>query len=77
MIEKHTDKQIKRFRMENELVFAKDECTNFCKRLKVCSTPSRRLQQNGVARRENRNLLEKAWCMFFKAKIVGDMDKSG
>ena len=61
MIEKQTKKRVKRLRTDNRLEFVKDEFTNFCKKLGiVCHrTYAETLQQNGVAERMNRTLLER------------------
>ena len=62
MIEKQTGKQVKRLRTDNGLEFVKDEFTSFCKKFGIVRhrTCAGRPQQNGVAERMNRTLLEKA-----------------
>ena len=71
MIEKQTRMQVKRLRTDNGLEFVKEEFTTFCKKLGIVHhrTCVGRPQQNGVAERMNRTLLEKARCMFFHAKL--------
>ena len=71
LVEKQTGKQIKRLRTDNGLEFCSGEFNNFCKdqgivrHLTVRDTP----QQNGVAERMNRTLLEKARCMLSNAGL--------
>lgn len=65
MIEKQTEREIKKLRTDNGLEFCSGAFNQFCKEegivrhLTVPGTP----QQNGVAERMNRTLLEKARCM--------------
>ncbi|KAG8481664.1 hypothetical protein CXB51_026499 [Gossypium anomalum] len=65
MIEKQTGKQIKYLRTDNGLEFCSDEFNRLCKsegivrHLTVRHTP----QQNGVAERMNRTIMEKVRCM--------------
>ncbi|KAL6345221.1 hypothetical protein AAG906_015704 [Vitis piasezkii] len=71
MIEKQTGKQIKRLRTNNGMEFCGKEFNEFCnnegivRHCTVRHTP----QQNGVAERMNRTLLEKTRCMLFKAGL--------
>ena len=71
MIEKQTSKQIKRLRTDNGLEFCSDEFNTLCKgegiirHLTVPGTP----QQNGVAERMNRTLMEKVRCMLSNAGL--------
>ena len=71
MIEKKTSKQIKRLRTDNGLEFCSKEFNNLCKaegtvrHLTVPGTP----QQNGVAERMNRTIMEKVRCMISNAKL--------
>ena len=71
LIEKKTGKQIKRLRTDNGLEFCNKEFDKFCKaegivrHRTVVGTP----QQNGVAERMNRTLLEKARCMLSHAGL--------
>ncbi|KAG9446280.1 hypothetical protein H6P81_012408 [Aristolochia fimbriata] len=71
MIEKQTGKQIKRLRIDNGLEFCSREFDKFCedegivRHRTVRHTP----QQNGVAERMNRTLLERARCMLSNAGL--------
>ena len=71
MIEKQIGKQVKRLRTDNGLELVKEEFTNFCKKLGIVRhrTYAVRPQQNGVAERINKILLEKARCMLFHTKL--------
>lgn len=74
MIEKQTGKQIKRLRTDNGLEFCNSAFENFCKKEgivrhhTVVATP----QQNGVAERMNRTLIEKARCMISNSGLSRD-----
>lgn len=65
MVEKQTERVVKKLRIDNGMEFCSVEFNQFCKNngivrhLTVPGTP----QQNGVAERMNRTLLEKARCM--------------
>ncbi|KAG8501848.1 hypothetical protein CXB51_004653 [Gossypium anomalum] len=71
MIEKQTGKQIKYLRTDNCLEFCSDEFNRLCKsegivrHLTVRHTP----QQNGVAERMNRTIMEKVRCMLSNANL--------
>ncbi|KAG8481484.1 hypothetical protein CXB51_026330 [Gossypium anomalum] len=71
MIEKQTGKQIKYLRTDNGLEFCSDEFNILCKsegivrHLTVRHTP----QQNGVAERMNRTIMEKVRCMLSNANL--------
>ncbi|KAG8496506.1 hypothetical protein CXB51_009106 [Gossypium anomalum] len=71
MIEKQTGKQIKYLRTDNGLEFCSDEFNRLCKsegivrHLTVRHTP----QQNGVAERMNRMIMEKVRCMLSNANL--------
>ncbi|KAG8489027.1 hypothetical protein CXB51_017119 [Gossypium anomalum] len=71
MIEKQTGKQIKYLRTDNGLEFCSDEFNRLCKSegimryLTVRHTP----QQNGVAERMNRTIMEKVRCMLSNANL--------
>ncbi|KAG8480959.1 hypothetical protein CXB51_025647 [Gossypium anomalum] len=71
MIEKQTGKQIKYLRTDNGLEFCSDEFNKLCKsegivrHLTVRHTP----QQNGVAERMNRTIMEKVRCMLSNANL--------
>ncbi|KAG8481838.1 hypothetical protein CXB51_027155 [Gossypium anomalum] len=71
MIEKQTGKQIKYLRTDNGLEFYSDEFNRLCKsegimrHLTVRHTP----QQNSVAERMNRTIIEKVRCMLSNANL--------
>ena len=70
-MEKQTGKKVKRLRTDNGLEFCNRDFDEFCKtegivrHKTVVHTP----QQNGVAERANRMLLEKARCMLSNAGL--------
>ena len=74
LIEKQTGKKIKRFRTNNGLEHCSGEFDEFCKNegivrhRTVRGTP----QQNGVAKRMNRTLLERARCMLSNCGLSKD-----
>ncbi|KAL5768311.1 hypothetical protein ACOSQ2_015094 [Xanthoceras sorbifolium] len=74
LIEKQTGKQIKRLRTDNGLEFCSGDFNRFCedegivRHRTVVKTP----QQNGVAERMNRTLLERARCMLSNAGLSKD-----
>ena len=74
LIEKQTGKQIRRLRTDNGLEFCGGDFNKFCeaegisRHRTVVKTP----QQNGVAERMNRTLLEKARCMLSNAGLSKD-----
>lgn len=71
LIEKQTGRQVKRLRTDNGLEFCSDEFNSFCKKegilrhLTVPGTP----QQNGVAERMNRTIMEKVRCMLSNSQL--------
>ena len=70
-MEKQTEKKVKRLRTDNGLEFCNNEFNEFCanegiaRHRTVRHTP----QQNGVAERMNRTLLERARCMLSNAGL--------
>lgn len=74
LVEKQTGKKIKRLRTSNGLEFFDGDFNKFCKdegivrHLTVRGTP----QQNGVAERMNRTLLEKVRCMLSNSGLSND-----
>jgi len=71
LVENQMERKIKYLRTDNGLEFCNEEFNEFCKvhgisrHRTVRHTP----QQNGVAERMNRTLLEKARCMLLQAKM--------
>ena len=71
LVENQTGKKIKRLKTDNGLEFCSGEFNEFCEQhgiarhRKVAKTP----QQNGVAERMNRTLLERAMCMLSNAGL--------
>jgi Integrase core domain len=71
LIENQIGKKIKRLRTDNDLELCNEEFNKFCKNegiirhIIVVGTP----QQNGVAERMNKTLLEKARCMLSHAGL--------
>ena len=72
LIEKQTGKQVKRLRTDNGLEFCNDEFNEFCKNEGIARHRTVRMtpQQNGVAERMNRTLLERARCMISNAGLT-------
>ncbi|KAL5757330.1 hypothetical protein ACOSP7_019941 [Xanthoceras sorbifolium] len=74
LVEKQTGRKIKRLRTDNGLEFCQGDFIEFCKNegivrhLTVRGTP----QQNGVAERMNRTLLEKVRCMLSNSGLSKD-----
>ena len=72
MIEKKTGRQVKCLHTNNGLEFCSDEFNTFFKKEgivrhhTVCHTP----QQNGVAERRNKTLMEKVRCMLSNAPLA-------
>lgn len=70
-IENQTEKKIKVFRTDNGTEYCSNDFDNFCRKngiqhqLTNVYTP----QQNGVAERMNRSLVEKAKCLLFDANL--------
>lgn len=71
LLEKQSGRQVKRLRTDNGLEFNEKEFNKFCadqgiaRHCTCVDTP----QQNGVAERMNRTLLERARCMLFSAGL--------
>ena len=65
LVENHTDKKIKVLRTNNGREFCKNEFEEFCKKCGISwqKTTPYTPQQNGVAKRMNRTLMEKARSM--------------
>lgn len=74
MIEKQTGKHIKRLRTDNGLEFCSGEFNEFCKKEGIVRHRTVRYtpQQNGVAERMNRTILERARCMLLQAGLSRD-----
>ncbi|KAL5766903.1 hypothetical protein ACOSP7_017520 [Xanthoceras sorbifolium] len=74
LVEKQTGRKIKRLRTDNGLEFCQGDFNEFCKNegivrhLTVRGTP----QQNGVAERMHRTLLEKVRCMLSNSGLSKD-----
>ncbi|WRX24984.1 Integrase [Theobroma cacao] len=71
LIEKQTGKMIKRFRTDNGLKICKGEFDLFCKNKGIIRhrTVIKTPQQNGIAERMNRTLIERARCMLSNAGL--------
>ena len=71
LIEKQTGKQIRRLRTDNGLEFCGGDFNRFCEAEGISrhSTVVKTPQQNGVAERMNRTLLERARCMLSNAEL--------
>ena len=71
MVEKHTGKQVKRLRTDNGLEFCSSDfdllfkSEGIVRHLTVPRTP----QQNGVAERMNRTIMEKVRCMLSNSRL--------
>ena len=74
LIEKQTCKQIKRLRTDNGMEFCEGDFEEFCKNEGIVRHRTVRMtpQQNGVAERMNRTLLERARCMISNAGLTKD-----
>ncbi|GKV50375.1 hypothetical protein SLEP1_g57082 [Rubroshorea leprosula] len=74
LIEKQTGKQIKRLRTDNGLEYCSGEFDTFCKNNGIVRHCTVRMtpQQNGVAERMNRTLLERARCILSNAGLSKD-----
>ena len=74
LIEKQTGKQIKRLRTDNGMEFCEGDFEEFCKNEGIVRHRTVRMtpQQNGVAERMNRTLLERARCMISNAGLTKD-----
>ena len=71
MIEKKTGRSIKTLRTDNGLEFVEKKFLNYCLKHGIVRhrTCVGRPQQNGVAERMNKTLLERARCMLSQAKL--------
>ena len=70
MIEKQTGKKVKRLRTDNGMEFCSMEFDQFCKNERIVQYRIvRYTQQNGVAERMNRTLLERARCVLSNAGL--------
>ncbi|GKV08223.1 hypothetical protein SLEP1_g19888 [Rubroshorea leprosula] len=74
LIEKQTGKQIKHLRTDNGLKYCSGEFDTFCKNNGIVRHRTIRMtpQQNGVAKKINRTLLERARCMLSNAGLSKD-----
>ncbi|GKU92526.1 hypothetical protein SLEP1_g6239 [Rubroshorea leprosula] len=74
LIEKQTGKQIKRLRTDNGLEYCSGEFDTFCKNNGIVRHRTVRMtsQQNVIAERMNRTLLERARCMLSSARLSKD-----
>ena len=74
LIEKQTGKQIKRLRTDNGMEFCEGDFDEFYKNEGIIRHRTIRMmpQQNGVAERMNRTLLERARCMISNAGLTKD-----
>ena len=74
LIEKQTGRHVKRLRTDNGLEFCGGEFNEFCKNEGIARHRTVRMtpQQNGVAERMNRTLLERARCMISNAGLTLD-----
>jgi len=70
-IENQTDKKIKVLRSDNGGEYVTNQMDSFCKESGILhqKTTAFTPQQNGVAERMNRSLIEKAKCLLFDAKL--------
>jgi len=70
-IENQTDKKIKYLRTDNGLEFCNSDFDNLCKEYGITrhKTVPYTPQQNGVAKRMNRTLLDKVRCMMISSNI--------
>ena len=71
MVENQTGRKIKVLRSDNGTEYRNDQFSYFCKKEGICRHFTVRYtpQQNGVAERMNRILLEKVRCMLFNAGL--------
>jgi transposase InsO family protein len=74
LIENQTRKKIKRLRIDNGMEFCGGEFNKFCKDEGIAKhrTVSHTPQQNGVAERMNKTLLERARCLLSNARLSKD-----
>ena len=71
LVETQTGKQVKVLRTDNGLEYLSDEFNEFCKDNGITRHKTVRLtpQQNGLAERMNRTILERVRCMLSNAKL--------
>ncbi|KAJ4708838.1 Retrovirus-related Pol polyprotein from transposon TNT 1-94 [Melia azedarach] len=71
LIENQTGKKLKRIRIDNGLEFCNETFDDLCKKCGIArhKTVTHTPQQNGLAERMNRTLMEKVICMLFHAKL--------
>ncbi|KAH9657298.1 Integrase catalytic domain-containing protein [Citrus sinensis] len=71
LIENQTERKVKRLRIDNGLEYYSKEFDSFCKEKGIVrhKTVRRIPQQNGLAERMNRTLVEKVRCMLFSANL--------
>lgn len=74
LIEKQTGKKVKRLRTDNGLEFCSSAFNDFCKNEGIVRhrTVRHTPQQNGVAERMNRTILERTRCMLMNANLSKD-----
>ena len=71
MIENQTNRKVKRLRIDNRLKYCSKEFDEFCKEKGIArhKTVRHTPQQNGLAEKMNRTLVEKVRCMLFNAYL--------
>ncbi|KAH9804147.1 hypothetical protein KPL71_002018 [Citrus sinensis] len=71
LIENQTDRKIKRLRTDNRLEYCSKDFDEFCREKGIArhKTVRHTPQQNGLAERMNRTLVEKVRCMLFSANL--------
>ncbi|KAI9185006.1 hypothetical protein LWI28_003313 [Acer negundo] len=71
LVEKQSERKVKKLRTDNGHEFCSDEFTDFCKKegIQRHKTVRKTPQQNGLAGRMNRTLLERVRCMLSNAKL--------
>ena len=71
MIENQTERKIKRFFTDNGLEFCSDFFSDYCRKMGIARHKSvaRTPQQNGLAERFNRTILERVRCMLSSAVV--------
>ncbi|KAH9658981.1 hypothetical protein KPL70_023688 [Citrus sinensis] len=71
LIENQTDKKIKRLRTDNGLEYCSKEFEDFCKSKGITRhrTVTYTPQQNGIAERMNRTIIERVRCMLLNANL--------
>ena len=71
LVENQTRRKVKRLRTDNGLEFCSEEFDTYCKEKRIAShmTATGTPQQNGLAERFNRTLLERTRCMIISAGL--------